>query len=84
MNDACFQRDSATYHTSHATINLLSQTFGGRLISRNGNVKWPSKPRSCDLTPLNYFLMGAVKEKYYACKSEAIEQLKVNISDAVF
>ncbi|GFT30796.1 uncharacterized protein TNCV_759671 [Trichonephila clavipes] len=43
----------------HATIDLLKDTFGDRLISRFGPVNWP--PRSCDLTPLDYFLWGYVK-----------------------
>ncbi|GFX63114.1 transposable element Tc3 transposase [Trichonephila clavipes] len=49
-----FQQDGATCHTARATINLLKDTFGDRLISRFGPVNWP--PRSCDLTPLDYFL----------------------------
>ncbi|GFX07824.1 transposable element Tcb1 transposase [Trichonephila clavipes] len=42
-----------------ATIDFLKDTFGDRLISRFGPVNWP--PRSCDLTPLDYFLWGYVK-----------------------
>ncbi|GFU51920.1 hypothetical protein TNCV_3734251 [Trichonephila clavipes] len=43
-----------TCHTARATIDLLKDTFGDRIISRFGPVNWP--PRSCDLTPLDYFL----------------------------
>ncbi|GFV89847.1 putative transposable element [Trichonephila clavipes] len=49
-----FQQDGATCHTASATIDLLKDMFGDRLISRFGPVNWP--PRSCDLTPLDYFL----------------------------
>ncbi|GFY12740.1 uncharacterized protein TNCV_4283981, partial [Trichonephila clavipes] len=42
------QQDGATCHTARATIDLLKDTFGDRLISRFGPVNWP--PRSCDLT----------------------------------
>ncbi|GFW17038.1 uncharacterized protein TNCV_2761621 [Trichonephila clavipes] len=49
-----FQQDDATCHTARAKIDLLKDTFGDRLISRFGPVNWP--PRSCDLTPLDYFL----------------------------
>ncbi|GFT36395.1 hypothetical protein TNCV_4271631 [Trichonephila clavipes] len=48
------KQDGATCHTARATIDLLKDTFGDRLISRFGPVNWP--PRSCDLTPLDYFL----------------------------
>ncbi|GFV51835.1 putative DD41D transposase [Trichonephila clavipes] len=54
-----FQQDGAACHTARATIDLLKDAFGDRLISRFGPVNWP--PRSCDLTPLDYFLWGYVK-----------------------
>ena len=38
VNDVWFQQDWATCPTSHVTIDLLRQTFDGRLISRNGDV----------------------------------------------
>ncbi|GFV10047.1 hypothetical protein TNCV_3346831 [Trichonephila clavipes] len=41
-------KTAATCHTARATIDLLKDTFGDRLISRFGPVNWP--PRSCDLT----------------------------------
>ena len=40
-------------------------------------------PRSCDLTPLDYYLWSAVKDKYYAAKPETIEALKDNIRAAI-
>ncbi|GFT79837.1 putative DD41D transposase [Trichonephila clavipes] len=49
-----FQKNGATCHTARATIDLFKDTLGDRLISRFGPVNWP--PRSCDLTPLDYFL----------------------------
>ncbi|GFW84746.1 uncharacterized protein TNCV_1814761 [Trichonephila clavipes] len=63
-----FQQDGATCHTARATIDLLKDTFGDRLISRFGPVNWP--PRSCDLTPLDYFLWGYVKSLVYADKPQ--------------
>ncbi|GFU68920.1 DUF4817 domain-containing protein [Trichonephila clavipes] len=61
----------------HATIDLLKDTFGDRLISRFGPVNWP--PRSCDLTPLDYFLWGYVKSLVYADKSQTLDHLEDNI-----
>ncbi|GFW23427.1 DDE_3 domain-containing protein [Trichonephila clavipes] len=66
VQELWFQQDGATCHTARATIDLLKDTFGDRLISRFGPVKWP--PRSCDLTPLDYFLWGYVKSLVYADK----------------
>ena len=55
--------------------------FEVRLINRRANVIWP--PRSCDLTPLNYYLVGAVNHKCHADKSETIDALKDNIRKAI-
>ena len=52
-DDIWFQQDGATCHTANETINLLQEKFGESIISRNGPVNWP--PRSCDLTPLDFF-----------------------------
>ncbi|GFX74752.1 CCHC-type domain-containing protein [Trichonephila clavipes] len=59
------------------TIDLLKDTFGDRLISRFGPVNWP--PRSCDLTPLDYFLWGYVKPLVYADKPQTLDHLEDNI-----
>ncbi|GFV37907.1 DUF4817 domain-containing protein [Trichonephila clavipes] len=74
---AVFQQDGATCHTARATIDLLKDTFGDRLISRFGPVNWP--PRSCDLTPLDYFLWGYVKSLVYADKPQTLDRLENNI-----
>ncbi|GFV37825.1 DDE_3 domain-containing protein [Trichonephila clavipes] len=71
VQELWFQQDGATCHTARATIDLLKDTFDDRLISRFGPVNWP--PRSCDLTPLDYFLRGCVKSLVYAethCKTD--------------
>ncbi|GFW83091.1 transposable element Tc3 transposase [Trichonephila clavipes] len=72
-----FQQDGATCHTARATIDILKKTFGDRLISRFGPVNWP--PRSCDLTPLDYFLWVYVKSLVYADKPQTLDHLEDNI-----
>ncbi|GFV64055.1 transposable element Tc3 transposase [Trichonephila clavipes] len=72
-----FQQDDATCHTALATIDLLKDTFGDRLISRFGPVNCP--PRSCDLTPLDYFLWDYVKSLVYADKPQTFDYLEDNI-----
>ncbi|GFX12045.1 putative LOC100569746 [Trichonephila clavipes] len=70
---------------SHSSLSLslvsqsifLKDTFGDRLISRFGLVNWP--PRSCDLTPLDYFLWGYVKSLVYADKPQTLDHLEDNI-----
>lgn len=80
-DDMWFQQDGATCHTARATLDLLHQRFGDRVISRGGNVDWP--PRSCDITPLDYFLWGYLKSRVYANKPESLDDLKVNIADII-
>ncbi|GFS97094.1 uncharacterized protein TNCV_184451 [Trichonephila clavipes] len=70
-------QDGATCHTARATIDLLKDTFGDRLISHFGPVISP--PRSCDLTPLDYFLWGYVKSLVYANKPQTLDHLEDNI-----
>ncbi|GFW96841.1 DUF4817 domain-containing protein [Trichonephila clavipes] len=77
VQELWFQQDGATCHTARATIDLLKDTFGDRLISRFGPVNWP--PRSCDLTPLDYFLWGYVKSLVYAEKPQMLDHLEDNI-----
>ena len=81
MGNIWFQQEDATCHTAEATLDVLCPVFEKRIISRRADVVWPSW--SCDFTPLDYYLWGAVKDKCYADKPEAIEALKDNISEAI-
>ena len=58
-----FQQDGATCHIANETIQLLHETFPGRVLSRFDDQNWP--PRLCDLTPLDFFLWGYLKSKVY-------------------
>ena len=69
-----FQQNGATCHIAQATVDIFRPIFEDRIISLSANVVWP--PLSCDLTPLDYYLSGAVKDKCYADKPETIDDLK--------
>ena len=66
-----FQQNGTTCHTDEATFDILRPVFEDRVISRRVNVVWP--PRSCDLTPLDY----------YMCQPETIDALKHNIREVI-
>ena len=66
---------------SDLTDNQFYPVFEDRIISLRADVVWP--PRSCDLTPLAYYLWGVVKDKCYADKPETIDALKDNIREAI-
>ncbi|CAK1579984.1 unnamed protein product [Parnassius mnemosyne] len=81
LDNMWFQQDGATCHTAHETIDLLQQRFPEHIISRNSDVNWP--PRSCDLTPCDFFLWGFVKSRVYANKPETIPELKSEIQRVI-
>ncbi|GFV41775.1 transposable element Tc3 transposase [Trichonephila clavipes] len=68
---------------SHSSCHnrFIERTCGDRLISRFGPVNWP--PRSCDLTPLDYFLWGYVKSLVYADKPQTLDPLEDNIGRVI-
>ncbi|GFY27023.1 uncharacterized protein TNCV_931641 [Trichonephila clavipes] len=51
------------------------------IYSQFGPVNWP--PRSCDLTPLDYFLWGYVKSLVYAGKPQTLHHLEDNIRHVI-
>ena len=61
--------------------DVLRPVSEDRIISRRADVVWP--PQSCDLTPFDYYLWGAVRDECYADKPESIDALKENIRDAI-
>ena len=71
----------ATCHTAETTLDVLRPVYEDRIISRRADVASP--PRSCDLTPLDYYLWGAIKDKCYADKPKTIDALKDNIREAI-
>ena len=64
-----------------ATFDILRPVFEDRISSRKADVVWP--PRSSDLTPLDYYLWGAVEHKCYTDKPETIDALRDNIRKAI-
>ena len=81
IDNIWFQQDDTTCHTAEATLDVLRPVFEDRIISRRANVVWP--PRSCDFTPLDYYLWDAVKDKRYAEKPKTIDDLKDNIRESI-
>lgn len=81
LADIWFQQDGATCHAANETTDLLQEKFPDHLISRNGDQNWP--PRSCDLTPCDFFLWGFVKSNVYVNKPKTIPELKMAIRSVI-
>lgn len=55
-----FQQDNATSNKTLLVFALFHGEFPEQVITTYGDVNWP--PRLCDLTRLNYYLWGYVKD----------------------
>lgn len=63
VRDVWFQHDGCPAHNSREVHTFLLDTFGGRIIANSGPVRWPA--RSPDLTPLDFYLWGYLKNELY-------------------
>jgi len=75
-----FQMDGAPCHTGEEVATFLNNHFAG-IIGPRENLPWP--PRSPDLTPLDYFLWGALKDRVYKNRSHNVEELKERIREGI-
>ena len=66
-----FKQEGAKCHTAEAILDVLF-IFEDHIVSHRADVV---------LTPLDYYLCGAVKDKCYADKPETTDALKDNIRD---
>ncbi|XP_064463674.1 uncharacterized protein LOC135374662 [Ornithodoros turicata] len=73
-----FQHDGAPPHSSSKATDFLRSHFGEKWIGRHGPVPWP--PRSPDITPLDFFLWGRIKDSVYQCESRSPEELQEKIT----
>ncbi|XP_063240478.1 uncharacterized protein LOC134541176 [Bacillus rossius redtenbacheri] len=75
------QQDGAPPHWGMAVRAYLNEQFPDRWIGRDGPIPWPS--RSPDITPLDFFLWGYVKDRVYHTNVPNIDELKRRIVQAV-
>lgn len=76
-----FQLDGCSIHNAVIVRAWLDENFPNRWIGRNsGLVEFP--PRSPDLTPLDFFLWGVLKEKVYKTRPTNTEELRERIRQA--
>lgn len=76
-----FQLDGASVHNSRIVRGWLDENFPLRWIGRNSPlIKWP--PRSPDITPLDFFLWGTIKNVVYASRPQNREELCQRIRQA--
>src|ERR1700712_6084313 len=76
-----FQQDGAPAHNSRVAREYLDTHFAPRLITTSGPVRWPA--RSPDLTPLDFFLWGYVKNQVYRNEFENIDELQNSVVEFI-
>jgi hypothetical protein len=72
-----FQHDGAPPHYYRRVRQYLDNWRGDHWIGRGGPVAWPA--RSPDLTPLDFFLWGFVKQEVYQEKPTTSQDMKNRI-----
>ena len=72
-----FQQDGAPPHYHRDVRACLDENLPNRWIERTDSIEFP--PRSPDLTPLDFFLWGYVKDKVYSTKPATINELRSSI-----
>lgn len=78
-NDVIFQQDGAPAHYARLVRDYLDIVFPNRWIGRLGPFLWP--PRSPDLTPLDFFLWGFLKDKVFRTIPATIEEMEDRIME---
>jgi hypothetical protein len=68
------QQDGAPPHYANTVKAFLDQQFPGKWIGRRGPITWP--PKSPDLTPLDFFLWGYIKDFVYQKKVQDVAKLR--------
>ncbi|KFM69781.1 hypothetical protein X975_15179, partial [Stegodyphus mimosarum] len=79
--DVVLQQDDAPPHGDTIVRNSLNDHFTGRWIGRGGPIPWPL--RSPDITPLDFFLWGFVKDNVYRRRVSNVDDLKARITTAI-
>jgi hypothetical protein len=78
IDELWFQQDGAPPHYATLVRDWLDENFEDRWIGRRGAIEWP--PRSPDLTPLDFYLWGALKGTVYRLpKPTTTDELKARI-----
>lgn len=71
------QMDGCPAHYARTVRNFLNEHYPNRWIGRSGPVGWPA--RSPDMTPLDYFLWGTMKQTVYATPVDTEDELRARI-----
>lgn len=75
-----YQLDGAPAHSTNEVSRELYGMFDDRWIGRIGPWNWP--PRSPDLTPLDFYFWGRIKEAVYITPIDTKQELQARVRRA--
>ena len=81
LNSTTFQQDGAPPHWGLEVRAFLNANFPGRWIGRDGPILWAA--RSPDLTPLDFYLWGYLKDRVYGRRPNTLGQLRQFIEEEI-
>lgn len=73
--------DRAPPHYAKSVRQFSDETFSHRWIGRRGPIDWPA--RSSDITPVDFFLWGVIKDRTYASKPQNRQALRNAITKEI-
>lgn len=77
LRDLWWQQDGAPPHNAVLVRNYLDEIFPNKWIGNRSAIEWPA--RSPDLSPLDYFLWGTIKNTVYKQRYENVDQLRDSV-----
>jgi Helix-turn-helix domain (DUF4817) len=80
LNFKYFQQDGAPAHNALISRNYLNENYPQKWIGTHGPILWPA--RSPDITPLDFFIWGYIKDKVYSDTPQNVDDLKQRIREA--
>ncbi|GBN10839.1 hypothetical protein AVEN_142869-1 [Araneus ventricosus] len=80
LRNIWFQLDGARAHKTSSVKQYLVEEFGEQIIGYGSFQEWP--PRSPDLTLMDFFLWGYLKQQVYATPPPTLQDLQRRIMDA--
>ena len=83
-NNTWFLMDGAPVHYSNLVLEFVNDTFPNQWIGRGTHdypapISWP--PRSPDITPLDFFYWGYLKDNVYTTHHPTLDSLKERMMD---
>ena len=75
-----YQHDGGPPHGGYLIDNFLQNVFYDRWIANNGPFLWP--PRSPDLSVLDFFIWGTIKDRVYKTPITTMEDCMQRVRNA--